>query len=67
MDFIMYPQKTGRIKYLLLTMAPALVLMYAFQLLLQNGFLPGGSKWGLLYTIIPMELMMIIGYFLFFR
>ena len=67
MVITMYPQKNGRIKYLLLTMIPPLVLMYLFQFLLQRGFLPGGSAWGLIYISISMALMMINGYFLIFR
>ena len=67
MEITMYPQKAGRIKYLLLTMAPALALMYLLQFLVQCDFLPKGRSWAFVYTVIPMALMLIIGYFLIFR
>ena len=66
-SFSMQTQKQGRMKYLLLTMCPALVLMYLFQNLTALGILPSGSTWGLIYTSIPMAVMLLIGYFLIFR
>ena len=65
--FSMQPQKQGRIKYLLLTMCPALVLMYLFQNLSILDILPRGTTWGLIYTSIPMAFMLLTGYFLIFR
>ena len=66
-SFSMQSQKQGRIKYLLLTICPALVLMYLFQYLLSLDVLPRGSTWGLIYTSIPMAVILLTGYFLIFR
>ena len=65
-SFVMCTQKQGRIKYLLLTVAPTVLISYLTQHLIQLGILPAGGIWGLLYTVFSMSLMLILGYFLIF-
>lgn len=65
-SFTMSALKRGRIKYLLLTIAPALLVMYLFSWLVSIGILPGGETFGLIYTCISMGIMSVLGYFLIF-
>ena len=65
-SFTMSTLKQGRMKYLLLTIAPALLVTYLFTWLASLGILPGGETFGLIYTCISMGLMSVLGYFLIF-
>ncbi len=52
--FSMYPQKKGRLKYLLLVVGIPLLAMELIQLLLNHGILPIGKVWAYLYTFLPL-------------
>ena len=65
-SFTMSPIKQGRIKYLLMTIAPALAVMYLFSWLVSSGLMPGGETFGMVYTGISMGFMLVMGYFLIF-
>ena len=65
-SFTMSTRKQGRMKYLLLTIAPALLVTYLFTWLVSLGILPGGETFGLIYISISMGLMSVLGYYLIF-
>ena len=61
--FEMNVQRQGRIKYLLITIAPALALMYLPMLLMQNGLIPQSKMLGMVSLYGSMAVMMLISYF----
>ena len=65
--FTMRVQKKGRSKYLTLTIAPAILLLYFLTRLLSAGFFPFIEYAGLVSTIISMSFMMLLAYFFIFR
>lgn len=65
--FSMSTRRTGRTKYLLLTMVPPLVVTYMFEVLVSTGILPGGKIFGFVYIGITLALMILLGYFFIFK
>ena len=65
--FSMFPQKQGRMIYLLLTMGSSLLLMYLFLQLVETGILPKGRVLTQLYIYLPLAVMMVLGYHLIMK
>lgn len=67
MEFVMRTEKQGRIKYLLLTIAPYLILMQLFVQLTEAGILPRGKILSQVYVYLPLALMCVASYFLILK
>ena len=60
-------QKQGRIKYLILTLFPPLILMCFLQFLMQCNVLPDSSVWRLIYTCLALLTLGYLAYNMVFR
>lgn len=67
MHFKMEPGKSGRLKYLILTLLPAYLVTKLIGRLAAIGILPDGQLTGFLTMTFSLTLMGILGYFLVFR
>ena len=67
MGFKMEPGKKGRIKYLILTLFPAYLVMSLLQRLAAQGVLPANDLTGFLIMSSALVMMGTLGYFLIFR
>lgn len=63
----MATRKSGRMKYLLLTVFPPIVVVYLCVGLKELGVLPGGELWSYVCLLIWTTMMIILGYFLIFK
>ena len=63
----MSPQKAGRMKYLIATFLPPIVVMYLISALLQHGLLPGGRTVAQVYNSLFLLSIIVLGYLLIFR
>ena len=67
MHFKMEPGKKGRIKYLILTLLPAYLIMNLLQRLAAIEILPANDLTGFLIMFSALVMMGTLGYFLIFR
>ena len=67
MGFKMEPGKKGRLKYLILTLLPAYLVMSLLQRLAAQGILPANDLTGFLIMSSALVMMGTLGYFLIFR
>ena len=67
MGFQMEPGKKGRIKYLILTLLPAYLVMGLLQRLAAQEILPANDLTGFLIMSSALVMMGTLGYFLIFR
>ena len=67
MHFKMEPGKKGRIKYLILTLLPAYLVMHLLQRLAAQQILPVNDLTGFLIMSSALVMMGVLGYFLIFR
>ena len=67
MHFKMEPGKKGRIKYLILTLLPAYLIMNLLQRLAAMEILPANDLTGFLIMFSALVMMGTLGYFLIFR
>ena len=67
MHFKMEPGKKGRIKYLILTLLPAYLVMNLLQRLAAQEILPANDLTGFLIMFSALVMMGTLGYFLIFR
>ena len=67
MSFKMEPGKKGRLKYLILTLLPAYLVMSLLQRLAAHGILPANDLIGFLIMFSALVMMGTLGYFLIFR
>ena len=67
MGFKMEPGKKGRMKYLILTLLPAYLVMSLLQRLAAQGILPANDLTGFLIMSSALVMMGTLGYFLIFR
>ena len=67
MHFKMEPGKGGRIKYLILTLLPAYLVMHPLQRLAAQEILPANDLTGFLIMSSALVMMGVLGYFLIFR
>ena len=67
MGFKMEPGKKGRLKYLILTLLPAYLVMSLLQRLAAQGVLPANDLTGFLIMSSALVMMGTLGYFLIFR
>ena len=67
MGFKMEPGKKGRLKYLILTLLPAYLVMSLLQRLAAQGVLPDNDLTGFLIMSSALVMMGTLGYFLIFR
>ena len=67
MGFKMEPGKKGRIKYLILTLLPAYLVMNLLQRLAAQEILPANDFTGFLIMSSALVMMGTLGYFLIFR
>lgn len=65
-SFSVTPSRSGRIRYILLTMVPPLVLAFLLQELMKDGVIPGGV-WEWLYCLGCLGLMGLLLYLLLLR
>ena len=65
--FVLCTQKAGRMKYLLLTLCPPLLLGYVVTQLMKRGVLPAGSAVGLITIVVMCALLLVLEYFLILR
>ena len=65
--FFMYPQKPGRIKYLLLVFGFPILLMYLFLQFVRAGILPQGKVLAQIYIYLPLAVMMVLSYHLIMK
>ena len=67
MGFKMEPGKKGRLKYLILTLLPAYLVMSLLQRLAAQGILPANDLTGFLIMSSALVMVGTLGYFLIFR
>lgn len=67
MYFKMEPGKSGRLKYLIMTLLPAYLFTKGIGRLSAIGILPDGQMTGFLTMTLSLALMGTLGYFLVFR
>ena len=67
MHFKMEPGKKGRIKYLILTLLPAYLVMSLLRRLAAQEILPANDMTGFLIMFSALVMMGTLGYFLIFR
>ena len=67
MHFKMEPGKKGRIKYLILTLLPAYLVMSLLRRLAAQEILPANDMTGFLIMFSALVMMGTLGYFLVFR
>ena len=65
--FSMHPQKSGRMKYLLLTLVPPLLLMESFRRLIISGIIPDSVIIRNILLYAPLSIMAVLAYYLIFR
>ena len=65
--FFMYPQKTGRIKYLNLVLGFPILLMYLFLQFVRAGILPQGKVLAQIYIYLPLAVMLVLSYHLIMK
>ena len=67
MAFKMEPGKKGRLKYLILTLLPAYLVMSLLRRMAAQGMLPANDLTGFLIMSSALVMMGSLGYFLIFR
>ena len=59
-DYVVKPMPGGRLKYMLLTLAPPLVVMYLLRYLIDGGVIPNGNGRAPLLLLIPLAFIWIL-------
>ena len=65
--FTMAPAKQGRIKYLLLTLVPPMLVTYAWKWLMECGILPSNRAIVMIGLFLAMAALVCLGCFLIFQ